>query len=635
MIDADPGGRGRRLLRPRRRQRPGHRAGPDPERVVGSGRAGRLDHHPAAREERAARRSEPRLRPQDQRGRARHPPRAAADEGPDPREVPQHRVLRRRRLRRQAAAETYWASTSRSSTGPGRHARGGHLQPGRLRPDAAPGRPPRPALDRPRAAGGHRQDHERPGLPLRPRAAAGPPVRRGRRSQPSRAATPACRSPRTTSVEEVKQQLLDDPRLGATKAERVRHAVRRRPEDLHDARPARPSGRPQAASRRAAARPTTRASPRRMVAVEPSPARCGPWSAGPASTTYQYDIATQTPGRQTGSSFKTFTLLTAMEQGNLPSDSVGGGGSFANPGARGRPLRASAAEGGIASPSVTSASSQRRVRAARADRRHRQRGRHGGKLGVDVTDLDQHVLVDAARHRGHDPARDGVGLLGHPQRRRAQPAYFVERVEDRDGQGADLRAHPERHPGRSRQHRLQRHPGAAGRTSRAAPAPGPASTARPRRARPAPPSEHRRLVRRLHARTSRPRCGWATRRAACRWATSAGTPRCSAALSRRSSGTTSTSSTTRTADPIDFPRATSRTAAPARCAARARSAAPAPTRAARRARPARSRRSTAPDHADDAQRAARPPRRRRTTTRRSPFPPTTSPVTSPPNGAGG
>ena len=48
-----------------------------------------------------------------------------------------------------------------------------------------------------------------------------------------------------------------------------------------------------------------------MVAVEPSTGAVRALVGGPGFDHYQYDIATQAPGRQTGSSFKTFTLLTA------------------------------------------------------------------------------------------------------------------------------------------------------------------------------------------------------------------------------------------------------------------------------------------------------------------------------------
>ena len=63
-------------------------------------RAGRLDDHPAVREERAVRPGQPLGLPEAARGGARLPPRAQVVEGEDPHPVPEHRLLRQRRLRR-------------------------------------------------------------------------------------------------------------------------------------------------------------------------------------------------------------------------------------------------------------------------------------------------------------------------------------------------------------------------------------------------------------------------------------------------------------------------------------------------------------------------------------------------------
>ena len=58
------------------------------------------------------------------------------------------------------------------------------------------------------------------------------------------------------------------------------------------------------------------------VSIEPSTGAVRAMVGGPGFDFYQYNIATHRPGRQTGSSFKTFVLLTAFEQGNVPADYV-------------------------------------------------------------------------------------------------------------------------------------------------------------------------------------------------------------------------------------------------------------------------------------------------------------------------
>ena len=108
--------RGQRVLRASGRQRAGPRASGEDERLFRRGRRGRVDDHPAAREELDPHvRSH--LRPQGQGGRARRPHGARAVEEPDPGELPQHGLLRARRLRRQrrdrAATSTRTSPRSR------------------------------------------------------------------------------------------------------------------------------------------------------------------------------------------------------------------------------------------------------------------------------------------------------------------------------------------------------------------------------------------------------------------------------------------------------------------------------------------------------------------------------------------
>ena len=138
--------RGPALLRARRRGLPGHRARPLPGPAPAQRRPGRLDDHPAVREERAVGPGRPHGVPEAARGGARLPPGAQVVEGQDPHAVPEHRLLRERRLRRGVGG-------ARLLPGPGapagRHHRLQQQRPGRRR-DArggrAPGRDDRVAL---------------------------------------------------------------------------------------------------------------------------------------------------------------------------------------------------------------------------------------------------------------------------------------------------------------------------------------------------------------------------------------------------------------------------------------------------------------------------------------------------------
>jgi membrane peptidoglycan carboxypeptidase len=92
-----------------------------------------------------------------------------------------------------------------------------------------------------------------------------------------------------------------------------------------------------------------------MVSVENSTGAVRTMVGGPGFENYRYNITTQLPGRQTGSSFKTFVLLTALEQGAVPADSVAGGGAFPNPGGSPDPYPISGAGGTLTS--ITAGSS--------------------------------------------------------------------------------------------------------------------------------------------------------------------------------------------------------------------------------------------------------------------------------------
>jgi penicillin-binding protein 1A len=98
------------------------------------------------------------------------------------------------------------------------------------------------------------------------------------------------------------------------------------------------------------------------VSIEPSTGAVRAMVGGPGFDNYQYNIVTHQPGRQTGSSFKTYVLLTALEQGNVPADYVGGGGDFPNPGGEPNPYPMHAGNGGSLTSVTTSSSNGAFVR---------------------------------------------------------------------------------------------------------------------------------------------------------------------------------------------------------------------------------------------------------------------------------
>jgi penicillin-binding protein 1A len=159
-------------------------------------------------------------------------------------------------------------------------------------------------------------------------------------------------------VEEVKQQLLDDPRLGETQEEReqavftgglrVYTTFDPRSQALalqaRDGRigaggvfPAGPAinpgtGQPYTDAQGnplnidpATGQPMILNGTAAMASVEPATGAIRAMVGGPGYDQYQYNLATQTnPPRQVGSAFKTFVLATLFEQGHSPNDMVDG-----------------------------------------------------------------------------------------------------------------------------------------------------------------------------------------------------------------------------------------------------------------------------------------------------------------------
>jgi membrane peptidoglycan carboxypeptidase len=126
-------------------------------------------------------------------------------------------------------------------------------------------------------------------------------------------------------LEEMKQRLLDDPRLGETAVERY-DAVFRGGLRIHTTFDPKAQQMAETAVREGV--PTGRlnkiGATGALVTVEPANGAVRAVVGGPGFDQFKYDIATHQPGRPTGSTFKAFTLLAALEAGYGPGSTVDG-----------------------------------------------------------------------------------------------------------------------------------------------------------------------------------------------------------------------------------------------------------------------------------------------------------------------
>lgn len=141
-------------------------------------------------------------------------------------------------------------------------------------------------------------------------------------------------------VEEVKQQLLDDPSfgLGATPAARNRTVFEG---GIRVFTTFNPDMQAKAIQARNDTLPNNNGDgtfnvnnpktgqltygTQAIASVEPSTGAVRAMVGGPGFERYQYNLATHLPGRQPGSSMKTFVLATLFENGFVPGDTVSGG----------------------------------------------------------------------------------------------------------------------------------------------------------------------------------------------------------------------------------------------------------------------------------------------------------------------
>ncbi len=135
---------------------------------------------------------------------------------------------------------------------------------------------------------------------------------------------PAEQRPRNFLVAEVQDRLLADTRLGNTPKERLDkvlkgglkvyttfdHRLQTEAVDAtNNAKPSSPSGADWISS---------------LVAIEPSTGAVKAMVGGTDFATNQYNVATHTPGRQPGSTWKVITLGGALQAGYSPNDTVDG-----------------------------------------------------------------------------------------------------------------------------------------------------------------------------------------------------------------------------------------------------------------------------------------------------------------------
>lgn len=234
--------------------------------------------------------------------------------------------------------------------------------------------------------------------------------------------------PDTYFLAMVKEQLLADPRIGATYDERYQ-AVFGGGLQIHTT--VDPGA--QVAAELAVATtvpPNDKDVVGAMVVLDTQTAAVRADVGGPGFAEHQYDLVTLEPGRQTGSTFKAAVLLAALEQGNLPFDTIAGGGSFPNPGGEPDPYVVEGPSGTLGS--VTERSSNGAyVRLGQVV---------GGDAVVDVaqrlgldSDFDPRAKSLPLGSFGLTPLELAGAYATIARGGQHIEPYFIERVEDREG----------------------------------------------------------------------------------------------------------------------------------------------------------------------------------------------------------
>ncbi len=182
-----------------------------------------------------------------------------------------------------------------------------------------------------------------------------------------------------------------------------------------------------------------------MVSVDPATGAVRDLVGGPGFDKWKYDLATQAT-RQPGSSMKAFVLAAALENGiaRHRHDQRQRRARSRIPAARRTRTRRRARAGPRRSSSRLAELGELRVPAPRSDRRHRQGHRPGPQDGRHVAAEERRVVP--ARRQLRVAARDGRRVRGDRQRRRLQPAVLHRQDHRRERQG-HLPAHSRRRRG--------------------------------------------------------------------------------------------------------------------------------------------------------------------------------------------
>ena len=157
----------------------------------------------------------------------------------------------------------------------------------------------------------------------------------------------------TYFVEEVKRRLLDDERLGETRAERINRVFQGGLEVYTTFDPVAQALAENAVETEFPSNPLKIIAG--LVSVEPGSGAVRAMVGGPGFDEFEFNVTTQV-GRPTGSSFKTFVLAAAFETaGLLPSDSINASSpcTFDNPGANPPIYTAGDYNGGVRSGALT------------------------------------------------------------------------------------------------------------------------------------------------------------------------------------------------------------------------------------------------------------------------------------------
>ncbi|HET6811052.1 MAG TPA: transglycosylase domain-containing protein [Acidimicrobiales bacterium] len=136
-------------------------------------------------------------------------------------------------------------------------------------------------------------------------------------------------------LDAVQHELLSDPRLGRTPQDRYRRLYYGGLRIHTGLAPALQAQAEQAVRDGVPGSPLPLSAA--LAAIEPATGAVRAVVGGKSYSTSQYDAATASPGRQTGSAFKMFTLVAALEAGYSPRDAIDGSGPCRIPNPGGTP----------------------------------------------------------------------------------------------------------------------------------------------------------------------------------------------------------------------------------------------------------------------------------------------------------